>query len=147
MKKFISLILSTLLLCAFTTTSVFAENNTSFEVDPYIEARYSDFSMVFATLHKNDNGFYEISGGAAAYSNEKLIEVTVTLEGCASDGKYHEISGYKWTDSNYSAALVSATRDLNGGAYRAHTVAKCYLNGTLLETVEAYSNVVNVPYI
>lgn len=147
MKKCLSLVLSVLLLCSFATTSVFAESSTSSDEGPYIEARYSDFSMVFATLHQKDNGFYEISGGAGTFSNQKWIEVTVTLEACGADGKYRPVDGFKWTAADYSNAITSATRDLPGGGYRTHTHATCYLNGSLLESVDAYSNVVNVPYV
>lgn len=146
MKKIMSLVLSTLFLCSFATTSVFAESNTSTKEEPYIEARYSDFAMVFATLHLKDNGFYEISGGAGCNSGQKLIEVTVTLEACGYDGVYRPVDGYEWTGCDYSSALVSVTRDLPGGSYKTHTVAKCSLNGIVLETVEAYSDVVFVPY-
>lgn len=146
MKKVLSLVLSVFCLCSFATTSVFADNGTSSKIDPYIEARYSDFSMVFATLHLKDSGFYEISGGAASYSGEKLIEVTVTLEACGSDGVYRSVDGFEWNSSGYASALTSATRDLPGGSYRTHTYAKCSLNGTVLETVNAYSDVVFVPY-
>lgn len=146
MKKVLSLVLSVFCLCSFASTSVFAENNTSTKEDPYIEARYSDFSMVFATLHLKDSGFYEISGGAASYSGEKLIEVTVTLEACGYDGVYRPVDGFEWNGSGYSSALTYATRDLPGGSYRTHTYAKCSLNGTVLETVNAYSDVVFVPY-
>lgn len=147
MKKLLSLVLSVMLVLAFSTTNVFAEASSSSQTSPYIEARYSDFSMVFATLHQKDSGFYEISGGAGTFSNQKWIEVTVTLEACEPDGVYRPVEGFKWTTADYSNAITSATRDLPGGGYRAHTVAKCYLNGKLLETVEAYSNIVNVPYI
>lgn len=146
MKKLLSLFLSAMLLCTFASTNAFADTNTSTKEDSYIEARYSDFSMVYATLYKNGLGFYDIAGGAGTYSNQKWLEVTVTLEGCGADGKYHPIDGYKWTASDYSAVATFATRDLMGGSYRTHTVAKCYLNGVLLETVNAYSDVVSVPY-
>ena len=145
MKKIMSLVLSALFLCSFATTNVFADNNTSTKEGPYIEARYSDFSMVFATLHLKDNGFYEISGGAASYK-DILIEVTVTLEACGSDGVYRPVDGFEWNGSGYASALTSATRDLPGGSYRTHTYAKCSLNGTVLESVNAYSDVVFVPY-
>ncbi|WP_294572373.1 hypothetical protein [uncultured Subdoligranulum sp.] len=145
MKKVLSLVLSALFLCSFATTNVFADNNTSTKEGPYIEARYSDFSMVFATLHLKDNGFYEISGGAASYK-DILIEVTVTLEACGSDGVYRPVDGFEWNGSGYASALTSATRDLPGGSYRTHTYAKCSLNGTVLESVNAYSDVVFVPY-
>ena len=145
MKKVLSLVLSALFLCSFATTNVFADNNTSTKEGPYIEARYSDFSMVFATLHLKDNGFYEISGGAASYK-DILIEVTVTLEACGADGVYRPVDGFEWNGSGYASALTSATRDLPGGSYRTHTYAKCSLNGTVLESVNAYSDVVFVPY-
>lgn len=146
MKKIMSLVLSALFLCSFATTNVFADNNTSTKEDPYIEARYSDFAMVFATLHLKDSGFYEISGGAGCNSGQKLIEVTVTLEACGYDGVYRPVDGFEWNGSGYASALTSATRDLPGGSYRTHTYAKCSLNGTVLETVNAYSDVVFVPY-
>lgn len=146
MKKIMSLVLSALFLCSFATTNVFADNSTSTKENPYIEARYSDFAMVYATLHLKDSGFYEISGGAGCNSGQKLIEVTVTLEACGSDGVYRPVDGFEWTGCDYSSALVSVTRDLPGGSYRTHTYAKCSLNGTVLETVNAYSDVVFVPY-
>lgn len=147
MKKLLSLVLCPLFLCAFATTNAFAENFSSSKMDSYIEARYSDFSMTFATLHQGSNGFYEISGGAGTFSSQKWVEVTVTLEACGSDGNYRPVDGYQWISAGYGAALASGTRDLPGGAYRTHTLAKCYLNGTLLETVNTYSNIVNVPYV
>lgn len=146
MKKLLSLFLCLLLLCTFAATSAFADNSTSTKVEPYIEARYSDFSMIYATLYKNDYGFYDIAGGAGAYSNQKWLEVTVTLEACYPDGEYYPVDGFEWTDENYAAVGTFATRDLTGGAYRTHTNAKCYLNGVLLEEEDVYSNIVNVPY-
>lgn len=146
MKKLLSLFLCMLLLCTFAATSVFADNSTSTKVDPYIEARYSDFSMIYANLVKNKYGFYEISGGAGTYSTQKWIEVTVTLEVCLSDGEYHPVDGFEWTASDYATASTFATRDLAGGSYRTHTHAKCSLNGTLLEEEDYYSPVVYVPY-
>lgn len=146
MKKLLSLCLCLMLLCTFAATSVFADNSTSTKVEPYIEARYSDFSMTYATLAKNKYGFYDISGGAGAYSTQKWIEVTVTLEGCLSDGNYYPVDGFEWTDANYATAGTFATRDLPGGSYRTHTNAKCYLNGVLLEEEDVYSNIVYVPF-
>lgn len=146
MKKLLSLVLSALLLCTFATTSAFAENNESTKEEPYIEARYNHFSMVFASLYRTDSGFYHVEGGAGCYDNQMRLEVTVTIEGCGSDGQYRPVDGFKWTASGYSVAATQATRDLSGGTYRVHTVAKCYQNDTLLETVDAYSNIVNVPF-
>ena len=71
MKKIMSLALSALLLCMFVVPTASAEDSISKEESPLIEARYSDFSMVYATLHKMDNGFYEISGGAGTFSSQK----------------------------------------------------------------------------
>lgn len=146
MKKLLSLCLCLMLLCTFAATCAFADNTTSNKAGPYIEARYSDFSMIYATLYKNNFGFYEISGGAGTLSNQKWIEVTVTLEACHPDGEYYPVDGFEWTVENYSTVSTSATRDLPGGAYRTHTNAKCYLNGTLLEEEDVYSTIVNVPY-
>lgn len=146
MKKLLSLALCFLFICTFAATAAFADNSTSTKAEPYIEARYSDFSEIYAALYKNDYGFYDIAGGAGAYSTQKWIEVTVTLEVCLSDGKYHPVDGFVWTDADYSDAGTFATRDLAGGSYRTHTNAKCYLNGVLLEEEDVYSNILYVPY-
>lgn len=145
MKKLLSLVLS-VLLCTCATTSAFAENSQSTKEEPYIEARYSQFSMVFATMYRTSNGFYHMEGGAGCYDSEKWLELTMTLEVCGSDGNYHAVDGYIWTDSDYLSVATQATRDLPGGTYRVHTVAKCSLNGVTLETVDAYSNIINVPF-
>lgn len=146
MKKLLSLSLCLMLLCTFAATTAFADNNTSTKVDPYIEARYTDFSMIYATLAENRYGFYEISGGAGTYSNEKWIEVTVTLEACHMDGEYYPVDDFEWSAANYSTAGTFATRDLPGGSYRTHTHAVCSLNGIVLEEEDVYSNIVYVPY-
>lgn len=147
MKKALSLVLSIILVCSIGITNVFAEPPTdSMKNGGIIDARFSDFMNVYATLYETSNGFYHVEGGAGADSPSKWVEVTVTIEGCYSDGKYHVIDGFEWTASGNLTAATQATRDLSGGAYRAHTVAKCYENGVLLETADAYSNVVNVPF-
>lgn len=145
MKKLLSLVLSVLLMFSVGTTSAFAENETSVsENNGMIEARFSDFMNVYATLYKTSLGFYHVEGGAGVDSTSKWVEVTVTIEACASDGNYYPVEGFEWSASGNFSAATQATRDLSRGTYRAHTVAKCYLNGTLLETVEAYSGIVNV---
>lgn len=147
MKKALALVLSIILVCSIGVTNVFAESNTdSAKNSDIIEARFSDFMTVYATLYETSNGFYHVEGGAGADSPSKRVEVTVTIEGFYSDGQYHPVDGLEWTASGNLTAATQATRDLAGGAYRAHTVAKCYENGVLLETADAYSNVVNVPF-
>lgn len=146
MKKLLSLAMCALFLCTFAATTAFADNSTSTKVEPYIEARYTDFSMMYATLAKNKYGFYDISGGAGTYSNQKWIEVTVTLEACHMDGEYYPVDDFEWSAANYATASTFATRDLPGGSYRTHTHAVCSLNGTVLEEEDVYSNIVYVPY-
>lgn len=146
MKKYLSLALCVLFICTFAATTVFADENTGAKVEPYIEARYSDFSMIYANLVRNKYGFYEIAGGAGTYSTQKWIEVTVTLEACYPDGEYYPVDDFEWTDADYATAGTFATRDLPGGSYRTHTHAKCSLNGTVLEEEDVYSNIVYVPY-
>lgn len=142
MKKLLSLVLCGLLLCC-TATSTFAE---SFEPSPYVEARFNEFSMVYASMTKTSLGFYHVEGSASTYDNDLRVDITLTIEGCNSSGEYVAIDGFVWTASDYYVAATQGTRSLSGGSYRAHTVAKCYRNGVLLETVDAYSSVVNVPY-
>lgn len=147
MKKIFCLALSLLTLCCTASTTVLADNNVFTPSSGItIQPRFSDFDMVYATMYKSSSGFYHVEGGAATSSATKWVEITLTIEGCQSDGKYYPVDGLKWNATGYTLAATQATRDLPGGAYRAHTVAKCYQNGVLLETVEAYSNIVNVPY-
>lgn len=147
MKKMISLVLSVFLLCSVSATSAFAENYSNVSEDSsLIEARYSDFMNVYATLYKTSLGFYHVEGGAGVDDPAKWVEITVTIEGCHADGNYYPVEGFEWSASGNLTAATQATRDLAGGSYRAHTVAKCYLNGVLLETVDSYSGIVNVPY-
>lgn len=148
MKKLFSLMLSVLLLCSVGSASVFADSaSTSTANDSIIEARFSDFASVYATMYETSAGFYHVEGGAVADRGDKYVEITLTIESCGSDGVFRTFKDYQWTASNNYGAATQATRDLPGGAYRAHTIAKCYLNGKLVETVDAYSNIINVPYI
>lgn len=148
MKRLLSLALCAILLCCVITTTAFAENESlTSDVSTFpIQARYTEFSMVYAGLVQTSNGFYHVEGGAATHDSDLLINVTVTIEGCHADGVYRPVQDFQWSSSGYYSTGTQAIRDLSGGAYRAHTVAKCYRNGMLLETVEAYSNIVNVPY-
>lgn len=148
MKKLLSLVLCSILLCFSILPTAFAENesSTSGASTFPIQARYTEFSMVYAGLVQTSTGFYHVEGGAATHDSNLLINVTVTIEGCHADGVYRPVQDFQWSSSGYYSTGAQATRDLAGGAYRAHTVAKCYRNGVLLETVEAYSNIVNVPY-
>ena len=142
MKKYISFILCGLLMCSIATTA-FAENgDSSSSMSPYIEARYNEFSMVYASLSKTSLGFYHVEGSAATYDADLRVDITVTIEGCNAAGQYIPVDDFVWTASDNYYAATQATRALSGGSYRAHTVAKCYRNGILLETVETYSNTV-----
>lgn len=147
MKRILSLVLSGLLLCFTLTPTAFAENETVPSTPtPCIETRYTEFSMVYAGLYRTSSGFYHVEGSAATYDSDLLINLTVTIEGYYSDGVYRPIKDFQWSSSGYYSTGAQATRDLSSGSYRAHTVAKCYRNGVLLETVEAYSNIAYVPY-
>lgn len=148
MKKLFSFMLSVLLLCSVGTSSVFADSTSiSTASDSIIEARFSDFASVYATMYETNAGFYHVEGGAVADRGDKYVEITLTIESCGSDGVFRPVKDYQWSASGNYGAATQATRDLPGGAYRAHTIAKCYLNGALVETVDAYSNNVNVPYV
>lgn len=137
MKRWIAALLSVCMLGCCFSANVFAD-----EVAPngVIEARFSDFASVFATLTYNENtGFCHVEGGAATYSSEKWVEVTLTIERYTSANGFRPVDNLLWTASDYFGTGTQATRDLTPGTYRAHTVAKCYRDGNLLETVEVYS--------
>lgn len=143
MKRWIAVLLSVCMLGCCFSANVFAD-----EVAPngVIEARFSDFASVFATLTYNENtGFCHVEGGAATYNSEKWVEVTLTIERYTSANGFQPVEGLSWSASDYFGTGTQADRDLSRGTYRAHTVAKCYKNGVLLETVEAYSVNVTVP--
>lgn len=141
MKKVTALLLSLIMLCGF-SASAWAEEASP---NPYIEARFTHFANVFATLTLTDMGFLHVEGGAGTYSGENWVEMTVTIERYYSGTGFQPVEGFSWSDADYVAAATQATRDTSRGTYRAHTVASCYVNGVLMETVEAYSNNVTVP--
>ena len=143
MKKILSVLLSVVMLCAMASTTVYAEDVDT-KSDPVIEARYSDFGTVFVTFYQRDDGFCHVEGGAVTTSSKKWVEVTVTIEQYHSNGGFQPVDGFSWSDADYFGASTQATRDLYRGTYRAHVVAKCYLDGTLLETAEVYSSNLNV---
>ena len=143
MKRWIAVLLSVCMLGCCFSANVFAD-----EVAPngVIEARFSDFASVFATLTYNENtGFCHVEGGAATYSSEKWVEVTLTIERYTSANGFQPVDGLSWSVADSFGTGTQADRDLPSGTYRAHTVASCYRDGKLLETVEAYSRNVNVP--
>lgn len=128
--------------CCF-SANVFAE-----EVVPggVIEARFSDFANVYATLTYNSRtGICHVEGGAATYSGAKRVDITLTIEKYSASNGYQPVENLLWTASDYFGTGTQANRDLPSGTYRAHTVASCYRDGKLLETVEAYSRIVEVP--
>lgn len=128
--------------CCF-SANVFAE-----EVVPggVIEARFSDFANVYATLTYNSStGICHVEGGAATYSGAKRVDITLTIEKYSASNGYQPVENLLWTASDYFGTGTQANRDLPSGTYRAHTVASCYRDGKLLETVEAYSRIVEVP--
>ena len=116
MKKLLSLVLCGLFLCC-TATVAFAEGETPASA-PYIEARYNEFSMVYASLSKTSLGFYHVEGSAATYDADLRVDITLTIEQCNSSGNYVPVDGFTWTASDYYAAATQATRDLPGGGYR-----------------------------
>lgn len=143
MKRWIAVLLSVCMLGCCFSANVFADTATPGGV---IEARFSDFASVFATLTYNETtGFCHVEGGAATYSSEKWVEVTLTIERYTSANGFQPVDGLSWSVADSFGTGTQADRDLPSGTYRAHTVASCYRDGKLLETVEAYSRNVNVP--
>lgn len=143
MKRWIAVLLSVCMLGCCFSANVFAD-----EVVPggVIEARFSDFANVYATLTYNSStGICHVEGGAATYSGAKRVDITLTIEKYSASNGYQPVENLLWTASDYFGTGTQANRDLPSGTYRAHTVASCYQDGKLLETVEAYSRNVNVP--
>ena len=143
MKRWIAVLLSVCMLGCCFSANVFADEAAP---DGVIEARFSDFGNVFATITYNSiTGICHIEGGATTYSSKKWVEVTLTVEKYSSSNGYQPVENLLWTASDYFGTGTQADRDLPSGTYRAHTVASCYRDGKLLETVEAYSRIVEVP--
>lgn len=143
MKRWIAVLLSVCMLGCCFSANVFADEMAS---DGVIEARFSDFGAVYASMDYDETtGFCHVEGGAATYSSEKWVEITLTIERYTSAGGYQPVENLLWTASDYFGTGTQADRDLPSGTYRAHTVASCYRDGKLLETVEAYSRIVEVP--
>ena len=86
-----------------------------------------------------------MEGGAVTYNGNNRVELTLTVERYTSGSGYQPVDGLSWSASDSVGTGTQANRDLPSGTYRAHTVASCYRDGKLLETVEAYSRIVEVP--
>ena len=143
MKRWIAVLLSVCMLGCCFSVNVFADEAAPGGV---IEARFSDFGNVYAPLtYNSDTGFCHVEGGASTYDGTKWVEITLTIEQYTSANGFQPVEGLSWSASDYFGTGTQADRDLSRGTYRAHTVAKCYRNGVLLETVEAYSANVTVP--
>ncbi len=128
--------------CCF-SANVFADEATPGGV---IEARFSDFANVYATMTYNSStGICHVEGGAVTYNGNNRVELTLTVERYTSGSGYQPVDGLSWSASDSVGTGTQANRDLPSGTYRAHTVASCYRDGKLLETVEAYSRIVEVP--
>ena len=143
MKRWMAMLLSVCMLGCCFSANVFAD-----EAAPggAIEARFSDFGNVFATMtYDSSTGICHVEGGATTYSSKKWVEITLTIEQYTTANGFQPVEGLSWSASDYFGIITQADRDLSRGTYRAHTVAKCYRNGVLLETVEAYSANVTVP--
>ena len=80
MKKLISLALCGLILCCTATTTVFGENEGVVpNANSYVEARYAEFSMVYASLSKTSLGFYHVEGSAGTYDNDLRVDITLIM--------------------------------------------------------------------
>ena len=143
MKRWIAVLLSVCMLGCCFSANVFADEAAPGGV---IEARFSDFGNVFATMTYNSStGICHIEGGASTYDGTKWVEITLTVEKYSAPNGYQPVDGLTCSASDYFGARALAKKKCKAGTYRAHTVAKCYRNGVLLETVEAYSANVTVP--
>lgn len=132
-KKLLAVVLACVMLFCCASISAFAET-------PTVSPRYINFANVWADMRKTNWGYYNVSGGAAAYSNDVTVEVTVYVEGYYSDGEWHQIDDWEVTGSDIAIANAAGSRTIDVvGTYRAHTVAEAYINGVLVETVEAHS--------
>ncbi len=143
MKRWIAVLLSVCMLGCCFSVNVCADEAMPGGV---IEARFSDFANVYATMTYNSStGICHVEGGAVTYNGNNWVELTITVEQYTTANGFQPVEGLSWSASDYAGTGTQANRDLSRGTYRAHTVAKCYRNGVLLETVEAYSANVTVP--
>ena len=143
MKKLISLFLSLVMCCCF-TTAAFASNATASYQKQYIEARFSDFSNIDIYLTENNFGFLHIEGSAVASSSSQLVKVTVSLEQYMTEGFEPLGDNFVWTAEGYFGAGTQATRSVSRGSYRARIDAECWRDGVLQESLTFNSNIVNV---
>jgi hypothetical protein len=136
-QKFLSVLMTLVIIFCCSSTSVIAAETAPPETDetqPYV-----NFANVWSAIEKTKWGYYDVSGGAAAYTNDITVYATVYIE--VSYGTYWErYDSWETTDSGTVCAIAARSRTLTElGTYRAHTVAEAYQNGVLVETVEAYS--------
>lgn len=138
-KKLLAVVLACVMLFCCASISAFAVSPDSTETST-VSPRYINFANVWADIYKTSWGYYDVSGGAAAYGNDITVDVTVYVEGYYSDGEWHQIDDWEVTGSGTAIANAAGSRTIDTiGTYRAHTVAKAYIDGVLVETIEAHS--------
>lgn len=143
-KKLLAVVLAFVMLfcCASISASAAVPSNVE---SPSVSPRYINFSSVWADIYKTSWGYYDVSGGAAAYSNDITVEVTVYVEGLFNGLGWDRYDYWEVTGSGTAIANAAGSRTLSeSGSYRAYTVAEAYRDGQLIETVTAYSPTVLV---
>lgn len=138
-KKLLAVVLACVMLFCCASISAFAAAPNSSEA-PSASPRYINFGNVWADIYKTSWGYYDVSGGAAAYSNDITVEVTVYIEAYYNRVGWQRYDDWEETGSGTAIANAAGSRTLSEyGTYRAYTVAEAYRDGVLIETVEAYS--------
>ena len=93
MKRWIAVLLSVCMLGCCFSVNVFADEAAPGGV---IEARFSDFGNVYATLtYNSDTGFCHVEGGASTYDGTKWVEITLTIEQYTSANGFQSINKLK----------------------------------------------------
>lgn len=105
------------------------------------QPRFDYLSSVYAGLYDLGNGIYAIEGSAATPNVGRQVVITVTLEKLNSNNEWEVVPGCTWSGSGMATAHAGGDRSLNPGTYWAHTYAEVLVNGVLIETANAYSQI------
>lgn len=123
-----------LMICSMFSITAWAASD---QPQPYFDY----LSSVYAGLYDLGNGIYAIEGSAATPNVGRKVVITVTLEKLNDNNRWEVVSGGTWTGSGMASAHAGGDKSLYPGTYRAHTYAEVSVNGTLIETADAYSQI------
>ena len=146
MKKYLSLVMSCVLLFSMLSISAYAAEVDNNE-PPVVTEEYAYLSNCWAGLKSTGGGYYNVTGGAGSAVANVSISVTVILQRYEATSTTGWVDIATWSDyAQWSASAGGSRYIATSGVYRTHVIANVYKeDGTLGETETANSDHITIP--